>query len=215
MEKQCLILLAVLLLTAIACPSSQTLPTVKASNVQERDYWPTSGWLKSEPEEQGMNSTILDEMVELIWNDCIAPNGVVVVRHGYVVLEQYPNDLYDGTWGHPLYSVTKSFTSALVGIAIKEGYIESVEDNVLDFFPERNITNVDARKEAMTLEHVLTMTSGVQWDEWTYPYTDSRNDIRNLSAPQTGCSSCLTAQWSTTQEQNRRTTVAARIFSWQ
>ncbi len=170
-----------ILSAALVFASSRTPSIVRAPVAQERDYWPTSGWLKSEPEEQGMNSTLLREMVEYAENNIISLNGIVVVRHGYVVVEEYPNDLYDGTWGHPLYSVTKSFTSALVGLAIREGYIGSVEDRVLAFFPKMTFANMDCRKQAMTLEHVLSMTSGLQWDEWTYPYTDSRNDIRNMT----------------------------------
>ncbi|GAH81313.1 unnamed protein product, partial [marine sediment metagenome] len=59
-------------------------------------------------------------------------------------------------------SVTKSFTSTLIGIAINEGYIESVAEPVLEFFPERTIANVDANKEGMTLEDLLTMRSGFE-----------------------------------------------------
>jgi len=71
--------------------------------------------------------------------------------------------------------VTKSFTSALIGIAMKEGYIESLEQKMVEFFPERTIQNLDSWKQDITLEDMLTMRAGIEWDESSYPYTDLRN----------------------------------------
>jgi CubicO group peptidase (beta-lactamase class C family) len=62
-----------------------------------------------------------------------------------------------------------------VGIAIKEGYIDGVDHRVLGFFPERTVANSDARKQAMTLEHLLTMTSGLDWPELSVSYSSSSN----------------------------------------
>jgi parallel beta-helix repeat protein len=96
-------------------------------------------------------------------------------------MEEYPRPrLYGPQNPHPLYSVTKSFSSALIGIAIKEGFIDGVLHKVLDFFPNRTFANMDSQKEAITLEHLLTMTSGLPWDEWTYQYGDPRNDATQM-----------------------------------
>ncbi len=74
---------------------------------------------------------------------------------------------------HPCFSVTKSFASALIGIAIEQGYIKGVDEKLLSFFPEYNdIKNLDERKKAITLEDVLTMTAGFKWDETFQPYFD-------------------------------------------
>ena len=127
-----------------------------------------------------MDSTKLDEMMEYIDEQGFAIDSVIVVRKGYIVLEEYPNPIYYQDRLHRTYSVTKSFTSALIGIAIHEGFIDSVEQKVVDFFPDREIANLDARKQSMTLEHLLTMTSGFKWDESTYPYTDDRNINRQM-----------------------------------
>jgi CubicO group peptidase (beta-lactamase class C family) len=129
-----------------------------------------------------MNSTTLNRMMDFVKDQNILINGVVVVRNGYVVLEEYPRSVYDGTWPHPLYSVTKSFTSALMGIAVKEGFMNSIEDKVLDFFPGRSFANMSSWKQAVTVRHLLTMTSGLPWDESSVPYTDSRNDVRCLTS---------------------------------
>jgi parallel beta-helix repeat protein len=130
---------------------------------------------------QGMSSAKLNDMMQYVRQRSIGIDSVVVVRNGYVVFEEYPRPrLYGPLSLHPLYSVTKSFSSALIGIAIKQGFIDGVLHKVLDFFPNRTFANVDSLKEAITLEHVLTMTSGLPWDEWTYPYGDSRNDVRRI-----------------------------------
>jgi CubicO group peptidase (beta-lactamase class C family) len=74
---------------------------------------------------------------------------------------------------HVLHSCTKSVTSALVGIAMDQGHIQSVDQPVLSFFPERTVGNLDARKEALTLEHLLTMTDGLHWVTKDIRYTSS------------------------------------------
>ena len=62
---------------------------------------------------------------------------------------------------HVIHSNTKSITSALVGIALDKGYIKSVNQPVIEFFPEKTIANLDAQKRSITLEHLLTMASGL------------------------------------------------------
>ena len=145
-----------------------------------RDYWPTAHWQNSTPEEQGMDSTLLHEMIDYIDEENIYIDSVIVIRHGYIVLEEYPNFLYDENRSHYWYSVTKSFTSSLIGIALDKGYIDNVSQTVLSFFPERNITNWDERKDRITLEHLLTMRSGIFWDETSAPFTSPDNGIYHL-----------------------------------
>jgi CubicO group peptidase (beta-lactamase class C family) len=117
-----------------------------------------------------MDPVLLAQMFEAIETRSLDVHGVVIVRNGYIVAETYYAPFTQDT-RHMLYSVTKSFTSALVGIAIGEGYIEGVDQHVLDFFPDRTFANVDARKEAMTLEHLLTMQAGLDWEEGMPAYT--------------------------------------------
>jgi CubicO group peptidase (beta-lactamase class C family) len=127
-----------------------------------------------------MDSKKLDQMMEFIDKRGLTIDSVMILRHGYVVLEEYPNLAYSQDQLHEVHSITKSFISALVGIALREGFLDSVEQKVVDFFPERTIANLDSRKEKMTLEHLLTMTSGLEWDERTYPFADQRNNIRQM-----------------------------------
>lgn len=148
--------------------------------VVAEDFYPTSDWRASTPEAQGMSSKKLQEWGEEIRVNGAAIDGIVVVRHGYLVWETYPNPLFGATDTHRLYSVTKSFTSCLVGIAIDKGYIDGVNQTMLSFFPGRKITNLDDRKQSITVENLLMMRSGLRWDESSAPFTDPRNDVYHI-----------------------------------
>jgi CubicO group peptidase (beta-lactamase class C family) len=88
-------------------------------------------------------------------------HSLLIIRNGYILTDAYFYPFAEDSL-HDLASATKSFTSTLIGIAIDKGYIESVEQPVLDFFPDRTVANLDANKEAMTLENLLTMRSGFE-----------------------------------------------------
>lgn len=141
----------------------------------ERDYWPTDEWQTSTPEEQGIKSTILNEMMTKIEENQLLIDSLLIVKNGYLVMEEYPSSTYDQDSRHIIHSCTKSFTSALVGIAIEEGYIPGVDAKLVDLLPNRTYANYDERIEDITLEHLLTMTSGFEWDEWSEPYTSHLN----------------------------------------
>jgi CubicO group peptidase (beta-lactamase class C family) len=131
-----------------------------SDQAQAPDDWPTEGWRSSAPEAQGMNSLSLAGMLSQIEEQGYAVDSVSVVRHGHLVLDAYvhpyrPDEL------HEIRSCTKSVVSALIGIAIEEGHIEGVEQPLLDFFPGRAVAHRDARKATITLEHLLTMSSGL------------------------------------------------------
>ncbi|MFW9909181.1 MAG: serine hydrolase domain-containing protein [Candidatus Thorarchaeota archaeon] len=137
-------------------------------------YFPSTDWTTTTPEEQGMSSAILDEMMQFIEDEDAPLRGLVVTRNGYIVKEAYwAYNTANST--HHIFSCTKSFTSTLIGIALKEGFIDNVSQKVLDFFPEMTIQNMDSRKGNMTLEHVLTMTTGLDWNEWNVSYDDPTN----------------------------------------
>jgi CubicO group peptidase (beta-lactamase class C family) len=94
----------------------------------------------------------------------LAIRAVLVVRGGCIVHESYfPPVTQDSP--HMLYSVTKSVISALVGIAIQRGELPGVETPIADFFPEYEAYFDDPLKQKITIEHLLTMTSGLQWED--------------------------------------------------
>jgi CubicO group peptidase (beta-lactamase class C family) len=97
-------------------------------------------------------------------------HSVTIVRHGYLIMDAAIYPFQPGS-KHTIHSCTKSITSALIGIAIEQGYIESAEQPVLSFFPNRTAANLDADKEAMTLEDLLTMATGLDCiDSYLYKW---------------------------------------------
>jgi CubicO group peptidase (beta-lactamase class C family) len=83
---------------------------------------------------------------------------------------------WDRSMSYCVHSVTKSITSTCIGIAIDNGFIRSVHQSIFDYLPEYQHLNTDG-KEKITIEHLLTMTSGLQWDEWGAPLSSRDNDI--------------------------------------
>ena len=90
-------------------------------------------------------------------------DSLLILHKGKIVHEQYYNG-YDANTVHKQFSITKSVMSALIGIAIGEGHIGSVNDKVIDYFPEAVIPAGHESKKKMTIEHLLTMTSGLDTD---------------------------------------------------
>jgi CubicO group peptidase (beta-lactamase class C family) len=86
---------------------------------------------------------------------------------------------WDWTMLHDVKSVTKSITSTCIGIAIDKGFIESVHQSIFDYLPEHQHFNTDG-KDKITIEHLLTMTSGLEWNEWGAPLSSPDNDIIGL-----------------------------------
>ncbi len=95
--------------------------------------------------------------------------GLIIIHNGKVRLEKYGLDYSkEGRWTS--FSVAKSFTSTLVGAAIKDGYIKSIDDKVSDYITDLK----DSVYDDVTVEQLLTMTSGVAWNE---DYEDPKSDV--------------------------------------
>ena len=143
--------------------------------------WPIKDWATSTPGEQGMDPTKLDAMSRWVEDSGVDVDSVLIIRHGYIVYERYFNPKYGVNSTHVLHSVSKSFTSAIVGVAVDRGLIH-LDDKVLDYFSEMTIQNRDPRKEAITVRDLLTMTTGLQWDEWSFDYESPLNDLSLMRA---------------------------------
>jgi len=135
--------------------------SIESKKPHPPDYWPTEGWRTSTPEEQGVNSERLTEALAFIEERDINVHSMLIVRNGYLVLDAYFYPFASGL-KHDLASVTKSFTSTLIGIAVDKGHIAGVKQPVLALFPERTVANVDAMKRKMTIEDILMMSSGLE-----------------------------------------------------
>ncbi len=123
-------------------------------------YWPTEGWRTCTPEQQGMDSERLADVIKAAREKLSDLHSITVVRNGYLVLDVYVPP-YGPDSRHPIYDCTESVISALVGIAVDQGHVESLDQPLLSFFSGRTFANPDAKKEAITLEHLLKMAPGL------------------------------------------------------
>ncbi|MBG0829682.1 serine hydrolase [Planomonospora sp. ID67723] len=144
-------------------------------------------WQQTAPEKAGFAPDLADRLDALV-REGRAPglHGVVVARRGELVAEYYGSGP-DFSWGvphgtvdfgpetlHDLRSVTKSVTGLLYGIALADGLVPEPGEPILPRFPEYSDLAADPRRARLTVEHALTMTLGLEWDE-SAPYTGPEN----------------------------------------
>lgn len=126
--------------------------------------WPTAAWSACSPEEQGMDSALLEQASQFIDLNCPTRFSLLVVRNGRLVFERY----YHGsraTDANNIKSISKSILSMLVGVALEEGLLNGVDQKLDEFFPEYFRAGDDPRKNDVNLGHLLTMTAGFEWQE--------------------------------------------------
>lgn len=159
-----LVITALMLSLLGGCQMPLTGSGTASTSVPEPAYWPTENWQTSTPEAQGMDSKKIDEMFESIEMHGYDIHHVLIIKNGYKVAEcnYYP---YRQSDLHLVNSITKNFTSALVGKAIDDGLLKNVDEKVLGFFKEETVKNPSDEKSALTVEHLLTMSTGYQWSE--------------------------------------------------
>lgn len=131
------------------------------------DYWPTEGWQTSTPEEQGMDSEKLLEMMRFYEekraeNELFRIDSMTIIRNGYIVADIYPNPLYPTDSTHIMHSCTKSLMGALIGIAIEKGYLENVDVPICDIFADHGYQVTDERMKDVTVKHLLAMHTGIR-----------------------------------------------------
>jgi CubicO group peptidase (beta-lactamase class C family) len=124
--------------------------------------WPTREWPTSTPEQQGMSSQALADLVD--FGAANAMDSLLLLRHGQIVVEAHYAPFRPGL-KHLVNSVTKAVVGTLAGVAFKEGALGPLDQSVVDVFSERKIANLDANKKAITLQSLLDSTSGIDWRE--------------------------------------------------
>ena len=173
-------------------PSCGTTPTDQQSYQYQIPQGTGDGWEVASLAEAGLGEgPFVQLMNDLQQMEGHRIHSLLVARQGRLVFEEYFDGQkfnlaqYTGGTGfgrddaHNLASVTKSFTTTLVGMAIDQGHIPSVGVPVFDYFPEHaDLVAEDPRRGEMTVEHLLLMTSGLRWNDLeTYSYDDPRNDL--------------------------------------
>ncbi len=121
-------------------------------------------WPRCTPEEQGVDSETLLASLRRVIDQGHDTHGLIVIRNGHLILECYRHPYGPDTL-HNLKSVSKSVSSALVGIALEKGVIKDLETPVCEYFPQHFPEDCDPRKRQITLRHLLTMTAGTGIDE--------------------------------------------------
>jgi len=109
-------------------------------------------------------------MIEKILLSPNSIDSITVIKNGYLVLDIYFYPFQEDT-AHIIHSCTKSIMSTLIGIAIDKGYIKDVNQGLLTFFPGISPSNMTASKKKITLENVLTMSTGLEsMDSYKYKW---------------------------------------------
>jgi len=141
--------------------------------------------------DEGFEEIRFVEMMEALYSDpSHRIHSILVLKNNKLVFEEYFEGyaliqnpfgadgeimMYNRDTDHYLASISKSITSALVGLAIDQGYIGSVQDKISVYLPEYSEV-FTGEKADITIEHLLTMSSGLPWDENTYPVGHPLND---------------------------------------
>ena len=120
-------------------------------------------WPVSTASSEGMNQQTLDSAY-LKADELGFMDAFLVIRNGKLVAEEYYNGYNENT-AHQICSDTKSFMSALVGIAFENGLIESLDKKIMDYFPEYIYAGMDGRFFDITFKHLLTMRMGIENEE--------------------------------------------------
>src|SRR6266496_4506773 len=133
---------------------------------------------RSSPERQGISSSAILAFVQAADTEVDAMHSFMLVRHGHVVAEGWWTP-YDAQTPHVLYSLSKSFTSTAVGLAIAEGKL-SLDDEVLKFFPEDAPAEPSANLRAMRVRDLLRMSAGHQTEAplWSWSGGPETHDER-------------------------------------
>jgi CubicO group peptidase (beta-lactamase class C family) len=149
--------------------------SAKSEYVYEAPQQFDDGWKVSTLEAEGMDTDIITRLTnQVIDGKLQGIHSILIVKNGAIVHEAYFGP-YKRESLHTLYSISKSVTSGLIGIAIDNGYVGGVEGTVGELLPEYAGDMKGTRFTDVTVEQLLTMTCGLEWDEWSYSYCDPKN----------------------------------------
>jgi CubicO group peptidase (beta-lactamase class C family) len=192
--KQCLFLCGVLVAVVVLHVDREN--SRAATNYVETYQYTVpektnDGWETASLNSVNLDTNLIKELFERIGSNSYENiHGVLLVKNGKLVVEEYfPGQDSKGQYQtfkrdtlHEMHSATKSLNSILIGIAIDQHLIRNVDEKISTFFPEYSDIFTNKEKDAICLKDLLSMTAGLSWDEWTYPYTDPRNDAAVMAS---------------------------------
>ena len=188
--KKSILLISIISILSLLIVSCQLGPSIQYTYRPPENI--NDGFHVGSLDEVNIDATLIERAVNDINRGKYKEvHSMLIVKDDKLVLEEYftghiyqwdaPNHhgelvTWDRNMLHVIMSVTKSITSTCIGIAIDKGFIESVHQSIFDYLPEHQHLNTDG-KDKITIEHLLTMTSGLEWDEWGAPLSSPDNDI--------------------------------------
>jgi CubicO group peptidase (beta-lactamase class C family) len=133
-----------------------------AAQERKATVWPSPDWQTASPEDEGMASVALAGLVA--YGRTLSFDSLLIARHGRLVLDAYYAP-YSANVPHAVNSTTKSIVATLIAMLNADGVLDSFDHRALDYFSDHDFANVDDNKKAITVQHLLNMTSGLAWDE--------------------------------------------------
>ena len=162
---------AVLAMTALGCGNAtEPEQSVEQLGDDAAAYWPGTSWRTATPAQVGVDAPAIRNLVSRLRSGALgAEHALVIVRKGYLITDEY-----FGGWTadsiHTEQSVTKSVASLVTGVAIARGDVRGVDQPLVDLLTRyAPIANLDDRKRALTVRDILTMRTGMDWNEDSYP----------------------------------------------
>ena len=175
---------------------------------QAGSEFPADRWKTATPDSEGIDAGVLSALDQELASGIHGyVDSMLVIRNAQIVYQKTytqdydapfkgrdqtrgPYNYYDPDWHpyfergplHTMQSISKSVTSALIGIARRRGEIPGVEVKVMQYFEGYTQANPDPRWSDITLRVLLTMTSGIDWDESSFDYTDPRNTCAGMES---------------------------------
>lgn len=194
--KRHLVLLLIGVISFTACKDDNPAENQPPVNTYPVPVKTDDGWDTASLAEVGIDEAPLLEMLDFINStENHQIHDILIIKNNKLVFEEYFEALnytssppangtemiqYDMNMLHYWASGSKSVSSLLFGIAVDKGYINSdMNEKISNYFTDCSSILVGDKAD-ITVKHLLTMTSGLDFDETTYPYSDARNDIRGL-----------------------------------
>jgi CubicO group peptidase (beta-lactamase class C family) len=135
------------------------------------------GLLTDSIEHQQVDLHTINGLMQRITNGTYQDiHSILIARNNYLVAEEYFYR-YHRDYVYNIQSATKSLVSALTGIAVSRKEIKSIDDPLCFYLPSYKSLACNGQNKSITLHQLLTMSTGIPWDEQTYDYTDTRNNL--------------------------------------
>lgn len=190
-----IILLAVILSLSVSCNTNTDQSSQSGVYSYQVPEKVNDGWETTHMNDLGADTEPIQDMMNIYFNDTSRNvHGILIVKNRKLIFETYfpgydygpPETGWKGPFlefnrdtQHCLHSATKSFTSAMLGICIDSGYISDEYQKMYHYFPEYNHL-ISPEKRQITVQHLLAMCSGLEWNEGDLPLTNDLNDLTRM-----------------------------------